>query len=88
MVRWLLIIAAVIAVAAFLGWFAAVLVVIFWLVVWLRLAGLGNVAHGVLRTRRGPPMRRALGGRNGTIGSVIAPSLTRSVRSRPSLPIT
>ena len=31
---------------------------------------------------------RALGGRNGTIGSVIAPSLTRSVRSRPSLPIT
>ena len=31
---------------------------------------------------------RALGGRNGTIGSVIAPSLTRSVRSSPSLPIT
>src|SRR6185503_2977889 len=31
---------------------------------------------------------RALGGRNGTIGSVSAPSLTRSVRSSPSLPIT
>src|SRR6185436_12568408 len=31
---------------------------------------------------------RALGGRNGTIGSVIAPSLPRSVRSSPSLPIT
>src|SRR6267378_7930805 len=31
---------------------------------------------------------RALGGRNGTIGPVIAPSLTRSVRSSPSLPIT
>ena len=31
---------------------------------------------------------RALGGRNGTIGAVIAPSLTRSVRSRPSLPMT
>src|SRR6185436_5761653 len=31
---------------------------------------------------------RALGGRKGTIGAVIAPSLTRSVRSRPSLPIT
>ena len=31
---------------------------------------------------------RALGGRKGTIGSVMAPSLTRRVRSRPSLPIT
>src|SRR6059036_3350712 len=31
---------------------------------------------------------RALGGRNGTIGPVIVPSLTRSVRSSPSLPIT
>src|SRR6266446_1004370 len=31
---------------------------------------------------------RALGGRNGTMGPVIVPSLTRSVRSSPSLPIT